>query len=103
MPTSTFDTLAAVRTMEVAGVPRPQAEAIASALQGATEGQIGELATRTELQSTKAELLTAKTELRAAIDGLRVDLYRALWVQGAGIVATVGGMVAIVGTLVALR
>ncbi len=89
MSTSTFDTLAAVRTMEVAGVPRPQAEAIASALQGATEGQIGELAT--------------KAELRAAIDELRADLYRALWVQGVGIVATVGGMVAIVGALVALR
>ncbi len=96
MSTSTFDTLAAVRTMEVAGVPCPQAEAIASALQGATEGQIGELA-------TKAELLATKAELRAAIDELRADLYRALWVQGVGIVATVGGMVAIVGALVALR
>ena len=77
MTASTFDTLTAARDLEEAGVERRQAEAIASAIRN---GQ-GELAT--------------KADLETAVATIRADLYRALWIQGVGIVAIVGGIVAL--------
>ena len=62
MNANTFDSLAAARALEAAGVERHQAEAIAEQLRSAAGADRGELVTRGEL-------------------------YRALWFQGAGIVA----------------
>ena len=36
---------------------------------------------------------------KADLASLRADIYRALWVQGAGIVAVVGGFIAIAAAL----
>ena len=81
MAAATFDTLAATRNLESAGIERQHAEAIAGAMREAVTADRDELATKTDLAS------------------LRADIYRALWVQGAGIVAIVGGFIAIAAAL----
>ncbi len=67
MTAPTFDTRTAVRGLRSTGIEDPLAE--------------GVLVTR--------DMLT--TEL----SGLRADMYRALWIQGAGIVAVIGGIIGI--------
>ena len=76
MSTSTFDTLDAMRRLEQAGMERAQAEATVETMREAQS----ELATKADLAALESRLLLALAELRA-------DLYRALWIQGAGIVA----------------
>ena len=73
-----FDTLAYARRLKEAGVSDEQAEAHAEAFRDAlTRGA----ATKTDI-----------AELRVEIRELRADLYRALWIQGAGIVAIMIGI-----------
>ena len=62
MSATTFDTHQAVRRLEAAGIETRQAEAIVTEMRDAAGADRGELVTRGEL-------------------------YRALWIQGAGIVA----------------
>lgn len=62
MTVATFDTHQAVRRLEAAGIETEQAEAIVSEMRDAAGADRDELVTRGEL-------------------------YRALWIQGAGIVA----------------
>ena len=62
MTASIFDTHQAVRRLEAVGIETRQAEAIISEMRDAAGADRGELVTRGEL-------------------------YRALWIQGAGIVA----------------
>ena len=62
MTGSTFDSLTAARDLEAAGFERRQAEALAKAMRDAAG-------------TDRAELVT------------KGELYRALWIQGAGIVA----------------
>lgn len=81
MTASTFDTLAAARELEAAGMARAQGEVVAQAVR---DGQ-GELAT--------------KAALDTAVATIRADLSRALWIQGVGIVAIVGGFIAIAASL----
>jgi len=56
MTTSTFDTLAAARDLEAAGVERPQAEAHAAALRTAIESTRSDLATKADMHSAIAAL-----------------------------------------------
>ena len=81
MAATTFDTLTATRNLESAGIERQHAEAIAGAMREAVTADRDELATKADLAS------------------LRADIYRALRVQGAGIVAIVCGFIAIAATL----
>ena len=81
MAASTFDTLSAAQDLEAAGIERKHAEAIAKVV------------------SHGDERAATKADLEAAIAGLRADLYRALWIQGVGIVAIVGGFIAIAASL----
>ena len=67
MKTNTFDSLAAARALEAAGIERQQAEAFAEQLRSAAGADRGELVTRGEL-------------------------YRALRIQGAGIVAILAAL-----------
>ena len=80
MSTSTFDTLDAMRRLEQAGMERPQAEATVETMREAQS----ELATKADL---RADLAALESRLLLAMAELRADLYRALWIQGAGIVA----------------
>ena len=66
-----FDTLACARRLKDAGVSDEQAEAHAEAVHGAVIHHV----------ATKADL----AELRA-------DIYRALWIQGAGLAAIIAGL-----------
>ncbi len=67
MTTTSFDSLAAARELEAAGIERAQAEAIAATMRTAAGADRADLATRTDL---------------AALEG---RLYRALWLQGAAL------------------
>lgn len=44
--------------------------------------------------------LATKTDLTAAVAELRAELYRALWIQGAGIVGVLGTLLAIATAIV---
>ena len=77
MAASTFDTLAAADELRDAGFDEKQARAIVGIQQNA----------RTEL-ATRAD----PAELRA-------DIYRALWIQGTGIVVIIGAFIAIAAAL----
>ena len=83
MSTSTFDTLDAMRRLEQAGMERAQAEATVETIRDAQS----ELATKANLAALESRLLLALVDLRA-------DLYRALWLQGAGIVAIICAFIA---------
>ncbi len=73
-----FDTLAAARRMEEAGMKREQAEAVAEAVRSAAESGREELATKTDLAGVKAELKAdlaeLKVELKADSAALKVEL-----------------------------
>ena len=83
MGTSTFDTLDAMRRLEQAGMERAQAEATVETIRDAQS----ELATKADLSDLRSELAAVESRLLVAVAELRADLYRALWIQGAGIVA----------------
>ena len=63
-----FDALAVARRLEDSGFGKRQAEAVAGAIR---DGRAG---------------LATKADLAALGAGMRADLYRALWIQGAGII-----------------
>ena len=82
-----FDTLAHARTLREAGVEGKQAEAHAEAARALRAG----LATKADLDSLEMRL---DARLDARIADLRADIYRALWVQGAGLVAVMTALIA---------
>ena len=82
----TFDTLAAARDMEHAGLKREAAEAVASAIRA---GQ-GELATKGDLDALRTATQADIAAVRSDINGLR-------WVVGINIaisLATLAGVLA---------
>ena len=85
MTVPTFDTEAGVRKLRGAGMGEQTAESVVEVVGEATSP----LVTRDAL---RAELAGVESRLRA-------DMYRALWVQGVGIVAVVGGIVAILAAI----
>ena len=104
MGNRTFDTLGTVHDLEATGIERPQAEAIAQAIgrndeQLATKSDIERLeaqsATKSDIErleaqsATKSDLhrLGERLEAQIATKADRAELYRALWIQGGGIVA----------------
>ena len=60
MPSSTFDTLAATRALEAAGVQRAQAEAHAEQLRAAAGADLEQLATKADLAPIRSELSMLK-------------------------------------------
>ena len=82
MSVATFDTLAAVRNLEKAGMGTSQAEAVTETIriavfQGvATKEDIGELRTesRTDIGELRTEIAELRTELKADIAELRTEL-----------------------------
>ena len=81
MAASTFDTLRIAQALRDAGFDNGQAEAIVSAIQQSLGENV----------ATKADL----AELRADLAELRADIYRALWVQGAGLVVALGALASV--------
>ena len=109
MVTYTIDTPATIRELEEAGMDSRQAEVVVAAISRSDS----ELATKADL---KAEITTVRANIdkleisvRANIDkleistkadiaNLKAEVFRALWIQGAGIV---GIQLAIAGLLFA--
>lgn len=92
MNATTFDTLAAARDLEAAGVERHQAEAIAGTVRQAINAD-------REALATQADLAGLESRIDARLEALEGRIYRALWIQGIGIVAIIGGFIAIAGAL----
>lgn len=74
MATYTIDTHATIRDLEDAGMDSRQAEVVVAAI-----------------GRSDAELAT-KSDLKAEIANLKAEVFRALWIQGAGIVGLVVGL-----------
>ena len=81
MTTPVFDTQAGVSRLRSAGSDEPAAHGIVEVVSSATSPLVTRDMLATELAGLKADVLTA--------------MYRALWIQGMGIVAVVGGIVGI--------
>ena len=82
----TFDTLAAVQKLKASGVDRKLAEAHAEALRDSQ----ARLATKADIARLEAKMDTMAT--KADMAELRADVYRALWIQGAGLAAVIVGL-----------
>ncbi len=102
-----FDSLTTARRLEAAGIATKQAEAIVVAIQesrdtaatkrdldtnvAALRSDLGTntAALRSDLETRtvalRSELSAVETNLRADMGKLRGEIYRALWVQGAGL------------------
>ena len=78
MNMATFDTHAAVKALTRAGVATEHAEAITETVRIAVSEGV----------ATKADIAA----LGAKIAPLKADLYRALWIQGAGFVAVMAAL-----------
>ncbi len=85
MAASTFDTLRIAQALRDAGFDNGQAEAIVSAIQQSLGDNV----------ATKADLAALRDELRADMAELRADIYRALWVQGAGLLVALGALASV--------
>lgn len=82
--TAAFDTLAAARDLETAGMDRAQAEAVAGAIRA---GQ-GELATRGDLDALRTATQADLAAVRSDITGLR-------WIVGINIAISLATLAAV--------
>ncbi len=82
------DTLEAVRKLRDAGMDESQAEAIVEIIGSAFNNLM-----------TRDDAALLKAEIKAEVFGVKADVYRALWIQGIGIVAVVGTFIAIATAL----
>ena len=85
MATITFDTLKASRKLKAAGFAEAQADAMVDTVAEAF----------TDTVATKANIAEVKTdiaEVKAEIARLEGRVFRALWIQGGGIVALIVGL-----------
>jgi hypothetical protein len=86
-----IDTLKFAKRLTEAGLTPAAAEAI---VEGLSDSNLSELATKAELQSEigalraemKTEFTAVRGELKSEIAALRADLYGRLWAMGLGIV-----------------
>ena len=94
-----FDTQRAARRLTDAGLDERAAEGVADVVESATHG----LATEASLLELRADLMGEVHGLRADVTGqvqaLRAEMYRALWIQGAGIIAATAAIVGIATAL----
>ena len=81
MTAPTFDTQASVTKLRSAGIGDPAANSIVEVVSDATSPLVTRDMLTTELSGLRADMLTA--------------MYRALWIQGLGIVAVIGGIIGI--------
>ena len=91
MTTLSFDTLKLARRLETAGFSTKQAGDTAEALAESLR-KTSDLATKQDLELLRSDLAEVKVDLRS-------ELYRALWLQAAGIV----GVLSAVGALLKVQ
>ena len=97
MATTGFDTLKVSQDLKAAGFNEAQAGAIVRSMAGAF--QDGMIATKSDIDklraSTRADVDKLRTSTTADIANLKAEVFRALWIQGAGIVGihlAIGGL-----------
>ena len=95
MAAPTFDTHDAVRKLRGAGIDEQAAEGIVEVVEEATSPLVTRDILRLELNDLRSELRSELHELRSELHEFRSEMYRALWIQGAGIVAAISGLAAI--------
>ena len=76
-----FDTLAAAKALREAGFEDRQAEAVTGVVRHAV--------------GAGRDTLATKADLETGLAGLRADIYRALWAQGAGLIAVMTALIAV--------
>ena len=76
-----FDTLAASKALRDAGFEDRQAEAVTGVVRHAV--------------GAGRDTLATKADLETGLAGLRADIYRALWAQGAGLIAVMTALIAV--------
>ena len=129
MASTKFDTQAAVSVLRNSGLDEGPAIAIVNTVRDAQSASLDEAATRVDLEASvavvrtdleasvavvrtdleasvavvradlEASVAVVRADLEASVAGLRADFFRALWIQGAGLVAT---QIAIAGFIVTL-
>lgn len=107
MTTVTFDTRKAVRNLQAAGFAEAQADAMVDTLAEAFTGTAASkadidrlkaasrtdiVAVRSDIDKLEASSKADTAEVRAEIGRLEGRVFRALWIQGAGIVGLVVGL-----------
>ena len=105
MPTTVFDTLKVNQDLKAAGFNEAQAGAIVRSMAGAFEDTVATkadkradiTAVRADIErletSTRADIEKLEASTRADIANLKAEFFRALWIQGAGIVALIVGLI----------
>ncbi len=94
LATHTLGTHATIRELEDAGMDSRQPEAVVASISRSD----AELATKADLKAGITDLKAGITDLKAEIADLKAEVFRALWIQGAGLV---GIQLAIAGLLFA--
>ncbi len=89
------DTLGAVRKLRESGMDESQAEAIVEIIGSAFTN----LMTKDDAALLKAEIKADIFRIESGVFRVKADVYRALWIQGIGIVAIVGTFIAIATAL----
>ena len=89
MTSPPFDTLRIAQALRDAGFDNGQAEAVVAAIQQSLGEQV----------ATKSDISDLRGDMRTGMEKLRADMYRALWIQGAGLVMIT---VAVAGVAVAI-
>ncbi len=106
MAAPTFDTHDAVRKLRGAGIDEQAAEGIVEVVEEATSPLVTRDILRLELgefrSELRSEIRSELHELRSEQHEFRSEMYRALWIQGAGVVAAISGLAATAVAVAAL-
>ena len=89
MTTAVFDTLKASDDLKAAGIEARHAEAIVHTMAGAFEDTV---ATKSDVVAIRADMDKLAVSVKADIAAVKAEVFRALWIQGAGIVGLVVGL-----------
>ncbi len=89
MPAITFDALKVSWKLKAAGIDAVQAAAVVRTI-GEAFGE--NVATRGDLAEVKADLTAEIAGVRTEIQTVKAEIFRALWIQGVGIVGLIVGL-----------
>ena len=98
MATYTIDTHATIRELEEAGMDSRQAEVVVAAISRSDSELATKADLKAEITAVRADIDKLEISTKADIANLKAEVFRALWIQGAGIV---GIQLAIAGLLFA--
>ena len=107
MATTTFDTLKALEGLEAVGMDARHAKAVVNTVAEAfsdtvaTKADVAEVkveiaglraATKSDVAALKADIAGLEARIDSGLANLRAEMFRALWIQGGGIVALIVGL-----------